>query len=761
MDTIERVMRAMTHVNIGATQCPLFPGTLCLREIASRPTLKGSIAAMLALAMASPAFSQVNAPTSVAPAASAADSSTAQQQRVEITGQAVKGYAAKDASVGTKTDTPIRDVPQSIEVRTRQMLDDLGGAQSSFEVAKTVAGVFNTTNGYGDPGRNVPSFNMRGYSNIGGYLRDGHVINGWMSTIDMSYIDRVEFLKGTTSALYGGSTYGGSIGGMVNYVSKVPQPIPLSVVDLTAGSDDFYRTTIDYGTPLGTSSSTWFRINGALETGRSFRDFADHDTQAIAPGLTFKLSSDDTLTLLGTTVHSSEVPALGLPMTPESFGIASSKNFIDPGFNRNQFRVGELTALYRHGFGENWYLDGALFQNRSRTTNYDGHLSYVAGGGSTLDGDLWKFAEDQSEIDLRLNGKFATGSVQHQMLLGYNAKRSKYAASEAFGGGGAPSIALTGDTLAEILLPPSGSLKELFDASATSEGTYRQTDTSRAFYVQDLLTVLPTVKLLLGARYDRYDIETVGEGAFGPFSQTNPNSHTSPRLGVVFQPNQSTSLYAVSAQSFTPNGGRISNNAVPPPELGQLRELGWKQELGKDLSLHVAAYVLTRRNQIFCDPNDPTCTFVIVAGETRSRGVELDFNGQLSSALRINVAASVMKGYISEGEPGGSLVVGQEFAGVPRRTLNVFGVYSFGEDKAWEVGGGVYYASEAWADQGNTFRLPNLVEIEALVAYRFDNKTRLQVNVKNLANRRNFTSDGSKIYPGQPASIFATLRHEF
>ena len=680
-------------------------------------------------------------------------------EKVDILGRRADGYGAKDASTVTKTDTPIKDVPQSIEVRGRQILDDLGGMQSAYEVGKTVAGVFSTTNGWGDPGRNVPSFNIRGYSNVGGYLRDGHAINGWMSTLDMSYIDRVEFLKGTTSALYGGTTYGGAIGGTVNYVSKRPLSTPLTVADLTGGSYDFYRATIDYGRPLNDARTAAFRLNGALETGGSFRDYARHDTQAVAPALSIEISPRDTLTFLTTAVHSREVPALGLPMTAESFSIARSSNFIDPDFNRNDFRVAELTALYRHGFGERWRLDADLFYNHSRTTNYDGHLTYVAGGGSTLDGDLWKFSEDQTEFDLRLAGLLDTGPLQHRLLFGFNTTNSRYSAREAFGGGGAPSVALSGDTLSEIILPPAGSLKAAFDASTTSEGIFRRRDIANAFYVQDLVSIAAGFKLLVGARYDRYDVKPVGEGAFGPFSQTNPAHHTSPRLGLVYQPLETTSLYAVGAQSFSPNTGLTANNAVPPPELGRLREIGWKQEIGERVSANVAYYVLKRRNQEFCDPSDPTCTFVIVAGETRSRGIELDINGQVTKSFRFSVAASLMKGYVSEGEPGGSLAVGQEFAGVPRKTLNLFAVHSIGEEKRWEIGGGLYYASAAWADQGNTFRLPTLWQAEALAAYRYE-KVRVQVNFKNLSNRKSFTSDGNRIFPSEPRSAFATLRYE-
>lgn len=104
-------------------------------------------------------------------------------------------YVTAAPPSGTKTDIPIRDMPQAIEVRTLQMLTDLGGTRSSYEVAKTVAGLFSAENGQGDPGRNVPNFFFRGFGNAGVYLKDGHAVNGWMSTFDTANTERVEFLS--------------------------------------------------------------------------------------------------------------------------------------------------------------------------------------------------------------------------------------------------------------------------------------------------------------------------------------------------------------------------------------------------------------------------------------------------------------------------------------------------------------------------------------------------------------------------------------
>jgi outer membrane receptor protein involved in Fe transport len=141
--------------------------------------------------------------------------------------------------------------------------------------------------------------------------------------------------------------------------------------------------------------------------------------------------------------------------------------------------------------------------------------------------------------------------------------------------------------------------------------------------------------------------------------------------------------------------------------------------------------------------------------------VELDLNGQVVERLRLNVAASFLKACVAQPDPGGNLTAGNELVGAPRRTLNVFGVYSLDRGRRWELGGGVYYASQAQADDANSFTLPEILEIDVMAAYRFAPNGRFQLDIKNLTNRHNVASDGSALTFGQPLSAYATLHIGF
>jgi len=696
----------------------------------------------------------------LAPAAEE-NAQTTRLETITVSDSPDEGYAPADAYTATKMDVPIKDIPQSIEVRTRQMLDDLGGTQTSYEVSRTVAGAFSAENGQGDPGRNVPNFFFRGFSNNGSYLKDGHLINGWMSTVDMANVDRVEFLKGPASVLYGGSIYTGDIGGVVNYVSKMPSAGQVASVGLTGGSYDFYRGTADFGGPLNGDRSVTYRLNGALERSGSFRDFARHHSEFVAPAMTWNLSSRDSLTLLTEAVHSHEIPARGLPLSEDSLGVSPKNNYIDPGYTETDIDGHNLAARYEHEFNERWQAALDVTQTGSYTDQFSDYLTYNAGDVSTLDGSRWKLYNDQVDVDARITGKIDTGPLHQTLLAGYNVLRNHYKADSRFGWN-TLSIDLTGDTLSQIQLPPSGSTSALYASTPADPGKFHWDNDEEGVYAQDLIGLGRHFKALVGARYDRYKNDTTFSGSFGESNDTTRKSHTSPRFGLIFEPWTTTSIYAVTAEAFSPNSGVTLKGSAPPPELGKLKEIGLKQAVNERLDVNLAYYDLARQNMAFTDPADPNGIAVLIAGETRSRGYELDINGRVTEALRINVAASVLRAWVNKGEPGGSLAVGNEIAGVPRKTLNIWGVYSFGENRSWEAGGGFYYARKTWADDANTFRVPNIMQWDAMVARRLGTHARLQVNLKNLTNRDNYTSNGwGWVNPGEPRSIYANLNYDF
>ncbi|HVO45267.1 MAG TPA: TonB-dependent receptor [Steroidobacteraceae bacterium] len=393
------------------------------------------------------------------------------------------------------------------------------------------------------------------------------------------------------------------------------------------------------------------------------------------------------------------------------------------------------------------------------TDNYANTLNYDPVGGNSLGGSFWKFSSASSNVDARLQGKLHTGALEHNLLIGYSYLDSVYKADQT---AYAPAAVLPTVVMDQLPSTTPGS----FTGVPTSSGLFNWWTEDNAVYAQDLVTVVPTLKVLLGARYDRIRQHTLVGGSFASGvasvdDLTQTYTHTSPRVGLVYQGIPSTSLYGVYSTSFIPNSGMTRSHENLPPEQGTLKEAGIKYAFSQRLTANVAVFDLTRKNISFCDPTDPNCFYLIVAGETRSRGVELDLNGQVVERLRLNVAASFLKAWVAQPDPGGNLTAGNELVGAPRRTLNVFGVYSLDRGRRWELGGGVYYASQAQADDANSFTLPEILEIDVMAAYRFAPNGRFQLDIKNLTNRHNVASDGSALTFGQPLSAYATLHIGF
>ena len=187
---------------------------------------------------------------------------------------------------------------------------------------------------------------------------------------------------------------------------------------------------------------------------------------------------------------------------------------------------------------------------------------------------------------------------------------------------------------------------------------------------------------------------------------------------------------------------------------------------------HVAGVNLQRDNSDVIFPLNPsTAMRGIGVGDTATRSLvlmdQLPLNGGFFGTVFWNHVPkySVEQVEVVRGASSslfGSFAEGGEFAGVPRETFNAFGVYSFGRNRSWEAGGGLYWAAKAWADTTNTFRVPAMLELDAIAAYRFGRRCRIQLNLNNLTNRRNYTSNGwGWINPGVPLSVFATLRYQF
>ncbi|MEH2242473.1 TonB-dependent siderophore receptor [Nostoc sp.] len=198
------------------------------------------------------------------------------------------GYRVPNSSTGTRTDTPLRDIPQSIQVVRQQVLRDQQVTRLD-DALRNVAGV--TQEFTSGPG---VYYRIRGFDLANNNsLRDGLPDPGVGDLVELANVERVEVLKGPASVLFGLGNPGGSI----NIVTKRPLSEPFYAVDATVGSYSFYRGALDLSGPLNDSKTVLYRLNTAYRNSGSFIDSYSSENLSISPVISVAIGERTKLNL--------------------------------------------------------------------------------------------------------------------------------------------------------------------------------------------------------------------------------------------------------------------------------------------------------------------------------------------------------------------------------------------------------------------------------------------------------------------------------
>jgi iron complex outermembrane receptor protein len=677
------------------------------------------------------------------------------EEETEITvtaEQEQEGYRVPNASTATKTDTPLRDIPQSIQVIPRQVIEDQGSTRIS-DITRNVSGV-NTTTGPSGVGE---FFTIRGFSGnefgASNEFRNGFRSLG-LGSFNTSNIERVEVLKGPASVLYGQI----EPGGLINFVSKQPLDHPYFSGEVEIGSFDFYKPSLDISGPLTKDKRLLSRLNFSYENSRSFVDFVDRQIVQVAPSLTYNISEDTKLTLAYEYLKQEGTNNPGLPRDPIAFDLPRERFLGEPGDTVDS-ESQALTLGLEHRFSENWQLRSRFaWQAESFKRNAFRIGRDLEEDGRTLGRFLQVDLEDRTEtysIQTDVIGKFKTGPIAHQLLFGI--EWVNFSDRDATGFATVDGI--------DIFTPVYGATRPtLFD-----DGADRLTTQSDAIglYLQDQITLLPNLKLLVGGRYEFIDetsglqtldatgVTEIDELAEDSFS----NQAFSPRVGIVYQPIEPISLYASYSSSFVPNNTLTSTGELIEPTRGTQFEVGVKAEsLDGNFAAILSAYQITKTNVLRVDPVNPD--FSIPIGEVRSRGIELDLTAEPLSGWNIIASAFLNDSVVTVGDE--SNPVGDILIDAPGSGASLWTTYEIqtGDLKGLGFGAGLFYLGEVEAELPNSFVLPSYVRADATLFYKRDN-WRVSLNFKNLFNTDTFTNQGAAIYPGEPFTVLGSVSVSF
>ncbi|GAB4190173.1 MAG: TonB-dependent siderophore receptor [Coleofasciculaceae cyanobacterium] len=668
---------------------------------------------------------------------------------IVVTGEQDEGYRVPNATTATKTDALIRDVPQSIQVVPREVLDD----QQVTQITDALRNVSGTSSRFSSLRPDGDAPNIRGFSSFDYFFTNGirNLGGGGAFQNETANVERIEVLKGPASVLYGQ----GEPGGLVNLVTKLPTSQPFFELEGTIGNFNFYRSRIDISGPLNDDKTIGYRLNAQYQNSGTFVDFVDVERFFVAPVLRFELGKDTSLILEANYLRDSRLIYPGLPavgtVLPNPLGeVPRSRYLGEPDFGNVTYE--NINAGYRleHQFSENLSIRNAFKVEIANVVNRDllglGRLlddnRTVNRNASTTSGGTQTYS-----LVTDVLGKVQTGSVKHDLLFGVELRRQNESFDLSFGGGPI-----------DLFNPVYGSLD--FGLEKGYDAT--QVRNYLGVYGQDLIAFSDNFKLLLGGRFDLVNQKYEGK-LDGESTLSQEDSQFSPRVGIVYQPVPPVSLYASWSRSFFPQGDfgdRNTDGSPFKPTTGEQFEVGVKTEfLDGKLAATLAAYQITKQNVLTDDPNRPN--FRIQIGEQQSQGIEFDLVGEVLPGLKLIASYAYTDAEITQDNSG---FVGNQPNNVPRHSGSIWTTYQIqtGQLEGLGFGLGVFVVGDRKGDLANTFELPGYTRTDASIFYRRD-RWKAAVNVKNLFGVDYFENAISRnsVSPGAPFTILGTVSISF
>ena len=655
------------------------------------------------------------------------------------------GYLASNSVTATKTDTPLIDIPQTINVVTREQLDD----QAHHSLADILRYIPGTTVGQGEGNRD--QITLRGQNTTADFFLDG-VRDDVQYYRGLYNIERVEILKGPYALIFGR----GGGGGIINRVQKSP------VIDdfIYAGpasinSFGAYDASVDLNTPL--SGAAAVRINAVYESLDSHRDYVGGERYAGNPYVAFNLNDAWKFGFSYEYVNDARTTDRGIPSIATGAGqpnrpISGYRDqfFGTPGVNRTQFEA-QIAKLR---------LDGQLATNLSFSGtmlygDYDKTYVnvYANGAASAQNGTvaLAAYSDPTQRENFIAQGNLIwdveTGPLAHKILVGaeYGDQQS---ANRRFNG------ALSSGTLnlANPVFPTVAF--NMVTRDTVSDVTFS------SVYVQDQISLGDHIDVVAGLRYDSFDISGTDllPAIDRPFARKDDK--ISPRLGVIFKPQENISLYSSYSQSFLPRSGdqflslTVSQENLAPEKFTNY-EIGAKWDVQPNLNLTLAVFQLERSNATTPDPLNPLASINI--GKTRTQGVELAATGKITSLWQVHGGYSYQDAKLVGNN---SVRLGQ----VPKQQASLWNRYDLYPNFA--VGLGIIHQSSQFAairTTTNTTKLPAFTRIDAALFYDVSDTVQLQMNVENLldANYYSDAHNNNNISTGAPINGRFTIRAQF
>ncbi|MEM9804415.1 MAG: TonB-dependent siderophore receptor [Cyanobacteria bacterium P01_D01_bin.56] len=674
--------------------------------------------------------------------------------QILVTGED-EGYNPSRATTGTRIDAPLRDIPQSIQVIPQQVLEDQAVIRTG-DALRNVSGI-GVVRDFG--GSNF-AFSARGFEDVR-ILRNG-ILSGEedQSTVTIpSTIERIEVLKGPASVLYGRA----EPGGLVNIITKQPLDEPAYEVQLRAGSFDFFEPSIDFTGPLTPDGKLTYRLNVSHLNDGLFRDEVDAELFSIAPLLRYEFNENTDLTLEYEYAEDRRTFDDGIVFLGEGFNpldvpgdrfLGEPDNFFNDTFHR-------FYATLNHRFNDSLRvrtIAGGEFEDSKVNAFRSFGFNVFNPATGNLEDRLFQTSEffnSNFSWQTDLVAEFNTGPIEHQLLAGFDLTFSNFGIDPGRNVQSGPFTINVFDPVYDEAFPPDDALFNTFIDIDNEENSY-------GIFLQDLITLSPNLKLLVGGRYDFFESKRTSDSVFAgnPFVFDNEfdDEAFSPRVGIVYQPVDPVSLYGSFTRSFVPNTVNTVEGELIEPERGTQFEIGARAEFG-DISVNLAAYDITKTNISVADPDNPG--FSLAIGEANSRGIELDVAGEILDGWNIIASGFINDAEVTDGDS--RFPEGDRLRVAPENGASLWTTYEIqqGDLEGLGFGAGVFFVGEAEAQLPNDFVIPSYTRFDASLFYRKES-WEAQLNFQNLFDENYLElSDNFGVFGGAPFTVIGSLKYRF
>lgn len=673
-----------------------------------------------------------------------------------VTGQ----YLSLDKVNAVKTPTPLVDVPQSLSIITSDTIRNQSFL-SIADITRFTPGV-NISQGEGHRDAII----IRGNQTTADFFQDG-VRDDVQYYRPLYNLEQVEILRGANALLFGR----GGVGGIINRVTKQAD-LDEQFTDVVASIDTFgaYYTAVDLNAPL--SDKAGLRVNGFVEGLNNHRDVFEGERFGINPTLGLELSADTRVDLSYEYLDDDRVVDRGVPSQNVANGpdvpLQGFANtfFGSPDENFTTLQAHILRGRVDHQFNEalrgNASVQYADYDKVYQNLYASEEVIVTNGTFPEVELDGYRDTTDRQNFIAQANlvGEFETGSLGHTILLGV-----EYASQNTDNARLDNVFAANNDD--QLFIPFTDPLN-IPAFSFSSPARNRMSDvTVLSVYAQNQIDLTDHFKLILGGRFDSFDIDVTDVQNGAQFSRKD--EEITPRLGAIYKPAENVSIYASYSETFVPRSGDQFltlnlDTASTRPQFTENLEGGVKWDIRSDLSVTASIFSLDRKGFTSIDPADQQQLITIDGAKVE--GLELQLIGDLTDGWSLNASYSFLDGEVEDLSFGGGAV---GFGGLngnaprqtPRHTFSLWNSLQLTE--ALGFGFGATYQDSYFVREDNSVEVPDFVRLDAAAFYDVSDRLRLQLNIENLFDTNYFPDAHSNdnISTGEPLNARFTVQTRF